>query len=454
MDRSSSLSTRIIFKFGYVAESIFSDIGNDIYQNKDVDGRNLNLYAYKYDSSPRGLNYTGVDFEISTSEDNIKFCYSTNIGTYITPSITNCFRVGKNNPYTISTKNPFVMHRNYYYEDTSNNYYVGFRTIELNKNIVIKPKPLSYDTTLRNLEDIKNKITIIGDSETSESSTILTAPANHTDYIFTHIHVCTKGQGVNYEFYNAYSGTNLGYSGFVRADSNFNFLSIPNTKLDTKLKFKGKKDVEIFVKHVGIEKRYNPVVNPIKFNYNSTTQLLTWSQPIEGEYFKYSIFIDKINIIKNKGYTLCSIVDLTKLGRYSNEFTTNIKTPSMYIDFTHPDLVDCKEFDVIVVAEQSNNGRLTILSPVYNSRGESSDDGEEKETEPEDKTEGESFTGLIVIIVILIIVIIGGGIAAFFIIRKYKSKSNMIEAGKATSMTMLGNEGKDKLVESQAEVDP
>ena len=82
-----------------------------------------------------------------------------------------------------------------------------------------------------------------------------------------------------------------------------------------------------------------------------------------------------------------------------------------------------------------------------------SSDGK-KEEEPEGEGEGESNTGLIVIISILSIATIAGGIAAFFIIRKYKSKSNMIEAGKATSMTMLGNEGKDKLVESQTQIDP
>jgi len=451
LDRSSGLSTRIIFKFGYVIESIFEHKGNGVYQNINDPERNINLYAYRYDIYEKKLNYSGVDLEISTNEDNVKFCYSTNIGTYITPSITNCYRVGKNNPYTISTRNPFVMYRNYYYEN-NNNYYVGFRTIEINQNIVITPKPIAYGTIERNLEGVQNKVTIIGDSEKSEYSTILTSPEKGTAYLFTHIHVCTKGQPLSYEFYNAYNGTYLGYKGYIMADTSFNYLSVPNTKLDTELKLMGNKDVEVFVKHVGVEKQYYPVVNPIKFNYNSTTHLLSWSQPIDGESFKYSIYIDKIGNILNKGYTLCSIVDISKLGRYSTEFTTNLKSPYLVLDFTNPDLVDCKEFDVIIVAEQTYNGKLTILSPVYNSRGESSDD--KKQEEPKKDDDGGSNTGLIIIIIILSVIIIAGGVIAFFIVRKYKSKTTMVQDGKATSMAMLGNTQNDKLVESQAQVDP
>ena len=448
-DRSSGLSTRIIFKVGYVIESIFTPIGNGVYQNIEEKGRTINLYGYKYDSTSKRLNYTGVDFQISTIEDNVKFCYSTNLGTYIKPSITNCYRVGKNNPYTISTKNPLIMYKNYF-NDNINNYYVGFRTMYLNQEIKITPMPKMYDTTERNFEDSKNKIIINGDSEKSEYSTILTAPKNNNAYIFTHIHVCSKGEGLNYQFYNAYSGINLGYNGYIMADTNYNYLSIPNSKLDTELKLKGNKGVEVYIKHVGLDKSYHPNINSIKFSYNSETHLLNWTQPIEDEEFKYNIYVDKIDNIKNKKYTLCSIVDISKLGRYSEIKKTNSKTPNTTLDFTKPELVDCTEFDVIIVAEQINKGKLTILSPVYNSRGESSDD----EGDNPNKGDGNNNTGLIIIIVVLSAVIIGGGIAAFFIIRKYKSKGMISTDGKATSMALLKSTASDKLVESQAVVDP
>ena len=92
---------------------------------------------------------------------------------------------------------------------------------------------------------------------------------------------------------------------------------------------------------------------------------------------------------------------------------------------------------------------MTVLSPVYNSRGESSDD-ESNSTDGNKDDEEESNIGLIVVVIILTVILIGGGVAAFFIIRKYKSKGVVIANGKATSMAMLGSTQNDKLVESQA----
>ena len=451
-DRSSGMNTRIIFKFGYIVEIIFSHIGNGIYQNTNEEGRTINLYAYKYISTAERFNYTGVDFEVSTTSENVKFCYSTNLGTYIIPSITNCYRVGKNNPYTIQTRNSYIMYKNYS-QNVISNYYVGFRTMDINQNIKITPKPIKYDTTERNFEGFKNKVTIKGETQTSEYSTILTAPTNHEAYIFTQIHVCTKGEGLNYEFYNAYSGVNLGYNGYIMADTNFNYLSVPNSKLDTELKLKAKNGTEVFVKHVGIDFSYQPKIEKIKFEYNTQSQILKWTPPINGQKFTYTVYVDKIYNIRDKKYTLCSIVGTTKLGRYSETLTTDSMDPQMTLDFTKPDLTECKEFDVIVVAEQIDLGKLTILSAVYNSKGEYSDEesngnNKDKEEEP------SSSTGLIVVIVILSIIIVGGGIAAFFIIRKYRSKGMISTDGKATSMAMLGNNQSDKLLESQAAVDP
>ena len=235
------------------------------------------------------------------------------------------------------------------------------------------------------------------------------------------------------------------------ADTSFNYLSVPNSKLDTELKLKAKSGTEVFVKHVGVNTQYQPSnIENIKFSYNSQSQQLKWNQPIQGEEFKYTIYIDKIDNIKNKKYTLCSIVDTTKLGRYSEVLTTKSDSPSITLDFTKPDLIDCKEFDVIVVAEQTGSGKITILSPVFNSKGKSSDD----KSGGDGNDDKKSNTGLVVIIVILSVIIIVGGIAAFFIIRKYKSKGMVSQDGKQTSMAMLGNTPNEKLVESQAAVDP
>ena len=439
-DKSSGINTRVIIKMGYVIESTFTNIGDGVYQNKDVFNRTMNLYGYKYVSTSKKLNYTGVDFDISTLEDNVKFCYSTNLGAYINPSLSNCFRVGKQNPYTIHTRNPLIMYKNYFHEDIKN-YYVGFRTAELNQNIIIKPKPITYDTTDRNFEDINKRAKLEGDSH----SLILTAPSHHNPYIFTYISICTSGADLSYEFYNAYNGSSLGYNDHITSDQGYDFKSVPNTKLDTKLKLIGKAGLEVFVRHIGLDNYYQPDIETIKIEYNAGEKQLSWRQPIENEEFRYDIYIDKLDNIKNKGYTLCSIIDTTKLGRFHDNITTSDDTIIYPINFTHPDLDNLTDFDAIIVAQQINNGKLIFLSPVFNTKDTPSDEPD-KPSSPK--------TGLIVIVVVLSVVVIGGGIGAFFIIKKYRSKGVIVADGKATSMAMLGSTKNEKLVESQVSVDP
>ena len=463
-DNVGSVNTRVIFKFGYVIESTFKKIENNIYNNQNDKNRTINLFGYKYDTTSTRLNYTGVDFKVSTAEDNVKFCYSTNLGTYINPSLQNCYRVGKSNPYTISTLNPLVMYRNYYSDDQLN-YYVGFRTVELNQNITITPILKKYDTTERNLEGAKNKISI---TNNNQYSTILTAPKNNDPFIFTHIQVCTKNKPLSYEFLNAYNYSYL-FNGEIPANSNKNFIVIDNTKLDTELKLRADNGVEVFVKHVGVTENRILEVKDIIIDYNKSTCELNWTQPIDNEEFKYTIYIDKINNLKNKDYTLCSVTEISKLGHYSDTITTDSNNPKYVIPFDKPELGDeYKDFGVIILAEQVNFGKITILSSVVDSNGKSYD-GDDSEEEESDSTESDSSetdtnnndndndnkgntkTGLVILIVILGVIIIFGAAFALYVYCKYKTRGEVSEKNKATSMALINSTKKDKLVESQAQ---
>ena len=253
-----------------------------------------------------------------------------------------------------------------------------------------------------------------------------------------------KKKALSYEFLNACNSSNLGYNGEIQANTKNHFKSIENTKLDTELKMRADDGVEVFVKHVGIFERYQPLVYDIKFDYDKDTKILNWTQPIENEEFKYTIYIDKINNIKKREYTLCDIAEVSKLAHYSEILTTDSNHPQLVM----PDLgEDYKDFDVIILAEQVNRGKLTILSAVYNSNGETYDG--QTDDEPKDSNN----TGLIVLIVILSFVIIVGGILAFIIYRKYKGKGEIDPKKKETSMALITGASKDKLVESQAQED-
>ncbi|MBQ6285511.1 MAG: hypothetical protein IJK67_04305, partial [Bacilli bacterium] len=435
-DNTGNTNTRIIFKFGSAIEYSFEGIENNIYSNQNDKNRTDNLYGYIYNHTNAKLNYTGVDFTVSTTEDNVKFCYSTNLGTYINPSLQNCYRVGKNNPYTISTLNPLVMYRDYY-SDENLFYYVGFRTVELNQKITITPNPKKYDTTERNLEGAKNKVTL---PFIETYSTILTPPKNNEPYIFTHIHVCTRDRALSYQFLNAYDSTNLGFNGEIQANSKFHFISVDNTKLDTELVLKGKQAVEVFVKHVGISEKYQPIVKDINISFNKETRELNWTQPIESELFEYTIYIDKITILDKLGYTLCDIAEVSKLGHYSESLTTDDANPKINV----PDLgADYQNFDVMIVAEQVEKGKITILSDVYDSEG--------NKYKPKDGDSPSSNIGLIILIIILSVAIVAGAIIAFILYRKYKSEGEVQKKNKETSMALLNSAKKDKLIESAAQ---
>ena len=219
--------------------------------------------------------------------------------------------------------------------------------------------------------------------------------------------------------------------------------------MDTELKLISDNNVEVFVKHVGISEEYRPTVNDIEIKFNKKTNFLNWTQPINNEEFKYTIYIDKKGNIEKQKYTLCSIVDISKLGHYSEILITNSNNPNITLDFNKPELgEEYKYFDVIILAEQVNLGKMTILSPVFDSEGKKSEDIPE---EPDEDGSESSNTGLIILIVILSVIIIAGAIFAFIIYKKYTAKGAVSEKNKETSMALIKSTKNEKLVESQAQ---
>jgi hypothetical protein len=283
--------------------------------------------------------------------------------------------------------------------------------------------------------------------------------------IFSLIYIYVqKNEYLTYKFLNAYDGSDLGFNGEVTPNSKYHFKSIDNTKLDTELKLEGNNGVEVFVKHVGVSEIYQPIIKEINITYNNDTRELSWNQPIEDEEFKYTIYIDKKDTLTKLGYTLCSIVDVTKLAYFSEIVTSNDKNLSFIVPELGKDYI---EFESLIVAEQVNKGKITILSEVFESEidkeeEEEDDDDEHKSSTPNNDGDNDqpsnNSTSLIVLIVILSIVIIAGGIFAFIIYRKYKSQGEISEKNKATSMALINSTKNDKLLESQAresnQIDP
>ena len=174
---------------------------------------------------------------------------------------------------------------------------------------------------------------------------------------------------------------------------------------------------------------------------------------IENEEFKYTIYIDKLNNFKNKVFTLCNVTEISKLGHYSETIISSDNNPKYVIPFDKPELGDdYKDFGVIILAEQVNKGKITIISPVTDSNGNTYDGGESDDSsDEENKNENNSTVGLIVLIVILSVIILIGAGFALYIYCKYRNRGEVTEKKKETSMAMINSTKNDKLVESQAQ---
>ena len=434
MNLDFSDSTKVIFKFGYNIEKSFTKIENDMY-NLQTPDRPANLFAYLFKNGDDRLNYTKVNFTVYTKEDNVKFCISSNLGAFIDPSLHNCYRVGKSNSYTLTLINPYIMYKNYYTSEDFMDYYVSFRTENISQNITITPLVIEYPTKIRNMEGYPNSINV-----SDIGSTILTIPANNNLYLFVQMHICTPNKSLSYEFRNAYYNTSLGTNGEIQANTKNFFRSIDNTNLDTELVLNvtNRDKADIFVKYIGANVKYQPIVKDMTINFNIETKLLSFNAPIQGEELVYTIYIDKINYLVKQAYTLCSFVKMSKLAHYTQSLRSSEPIINITLDFEQEELKGYESFDVLILAEEVDNGKLMILSDVFQSYA--------------GNPESDSNTALVVIIVILAIVLVVGGVLVYVFLRRLKNKplENRIVA-KPTNLDDISNANKgEKMLDSMA----
>ena len=359
----TSLS-KVFFKYGYSMEDKFTKIQNNIYYYSN---NNNKLFGYKFSTGDDRLNYTNISFLVSTKESNVKFCYATSFGSYMEPSLQDCYHVGYANTYTLTILNPYIMHKDYYLDDETMSYYVSFKTDDPYSNITITPTLNKYKTTKRNFYNTPSSVDII-----KQESTILTPPNDNKPYIFIQMQVCDENREIEYNLLNAFNGSSLNAQGSVKYNDKIYYCSILNTKLDTELQITTDTYTRVFVKHTALEEQYSANIEDINIKFFKNNNTLSFNQPIKGEEFKYTIYIDNINQIKNKNYRLCNFIRPLK-EHYSQSITSSNEYIFVEIDFDSEKLKDLELFDLIILAEQIDNGKLMILSDVI----------QENRTEPE-----------------------------------------------------------------------
>ena len=428
-DLGGSSMTRIIFKFGYEIEDKFEPCENQIYHLNSTE----NLFGYKFKTEDDWLNITSVDFVVSTSEENVKFCYSASYGAYMEPALQDCYRVGKTNSYKLNIINPYLMYKDYTLDGNEiMKYYMGFKTVDQKQNITITPKENYYQNKIRNLENIPNSVSI-----TKNNSTILTSPNNI--FVFIQLQVCTPNKMVDIEFFNAFNNTPLNYRYNIDSEEKIYYLSLENTRLDTGLNLTTDNAAKVFVRHIGLEEKYNPYCEELTVSFDKGNHTIKFKQPIAEEEFKYTVFIDHYDTLKNKSLTLCSVAENIRLAHYSKTINSTEENIEIFIDFDSAELTEYKEFDALVLAEQVNNGKLMILSNIIQFK-----------LPPDGGDSGGSNTTLIIIVVVLGVVLVAGGIIIFFCLKKYKNKPNSKKLdAKQTSLAMVDNEN-EKMIMSTA----
>ena len=426
-EMGGSTWTKVYFKYGYSMEDKFTKIQNDIYYYSNNDNR---LFGYKFSTGDDRLNYTNVSFLISTKESNVKFCYTTNFGSYMQPSSQDCYRVGISNTYTLNILNPYLMYKDYYIGDDVLPYYVSFKTDDPYSNITIKPTLNKYKANKRNFENIPSTIDI-----TRQGSTILTPSSEDKPYIFIQMQVCDANKEIEYNLLNAFNGSSLNAQGNVKYDDDkVYYRSILSTKLDTELQITTETYTRVFVKHTTLEDQYTPSVVDINMKFFKDNNTLSFNQPIAGEQFKYTVYVDGYDQIKNKNYRLCNFVGTNDV-HYSQSVISADEYVFIKIDFDAEKIKNLESFDMIILAEQTDNGRLMILSEVLQAEAGGT---------------STSRTVLIVVISVLAVVLIAGGIGVYFFLKKYKSRPNSkrIDA-KQTSLADVDNPN-EKMIMSTA----
>jgi len=321
------------------------------------------------------------------------------------------------------------MYKNYYTSEEVLDYYVSFRTEEIVQNITITPTLNKYKTQKRNTENYPNSFSI-----NNEASTILTPPKDHNNYLFVQMHVCTPDESITYEFNNAYNSSSLNENGEIQANTKNNFRNIHNIKLETELLLKAKNSAKIFIKHSGVDERYQPTVKEIGITFDKVKNFIL-TQPIENERFKYTIYLDKRDNLKKQNYTLCSFTEISKLAHYTTSVISDEKNVTISIDFNQNNLKDYKTFEVLVLAEGIDNGKIMILSDIH--EDEVYEHEEDNIPPPQEEP---SNLALVIVLIVLAILLVAGALIAFILLRRYKLKPNREKLdAKETSLAMVDN---------------
>ncbi len=191
-------------------------------------------------------------------------------------SYENCFRTGKNIPYSltfvnfhdfshknkkkcaktyknIKNVNPLIITKDY--KDYIDFYYVTFSPYYDTEYISLDIKEYKYDVLERNIEGVGNIVTIVGE-KVNNVSTILTVPEiSSNNNIMVQLQICELSSTNMMLYYNinAYTQEYI-LNGTIRYIPIFYTYVLENNFMETQLRLTGLTNDIMFVKHLGTTK--------------------------------------------------------------------------------------------------------------------------------------------------------------------------------------------------------
>ena len=359
-ERGGSTNTRVIIKVAYSNKKF-----KDLYQNVKYSSE-LNTYLFEFPNDALNKDfYTYANLTMSgeNQDDNIKFCFTTSIGGALKPSSENCYRVSKTNSYSLKVYNPFIMYKNYEYSDDLK-YSVTLKPVTKATNFGIKADIYKYDTTIRIKEGTNSKIKI---DSNLQNGAILTPPEIETNSIFVQIQVCDEENSIETKVLDVLNQDELLPSETIDKGQKNKYRAFTNKLMDTEFYVSGKEKTEVFLRMAGLSTTYTPSFSKDpKINYDESWNTLYIESPFEtNEDLEITVLIDDENVIKNKGYTLCSFVDKSfdDLAKLHQSVTIeNGKIAFMLLNFAKAGYEPGDKFDALVYYEQLNKGKMVFIS--------------------------------------------------------------------------------------------
>ena len=302
-ERGGLSDTRIIIKVGY-PNSGWDEITQYMKYNREYD-----IYLFEFPNDEKRYNYTLANLKTSgtNADDNVKYCFTTNIGGALKPSSENCYRVSNNNPYTLIAYNPLIMYKDYEY-DVGLSYYITFKAVTDVTRFEVEATVEKYDTDERNYEGINNLITI---DSSGDYSSILTPPKNKENAIFIQVQVCDNENSIKAKVIKPLTGEVIVPEETIEKGKINHYITFKNDYVDTEFFATGKQNVNVFLRMVGLPIIYTPKFNEnYKINFDSKTNTISIDSPLTTtESMKYTVLVDKEGVLSSKGLTLCSFVD-------------------------------------------------------------------------------------------------------------------------------------------------